>query len=124
MLRPQSALDNFTCRNRFVADEWLPHARSVAPVAGASRHREVGCWQLACPRRALRHSGVTLGVVRHSGVTLGERLPRRTGRERLVEPLVVVAPGGGIGEPLANGVVVELETGALERRRDGALTDQ
>src|SRR6516165_9674098 len=38
--------------------------------------------------------------------------------------LVVVATGGGVGERLANGVVVELETGTFERRRDGALTDE
>src|SRR5690348_9373840 len=39
-------------------------------------------------------------------------------------PLVVVAPGRGVGERLANGVVVEDETGALERGRDGALPHQ
>src|ERR1700742_2803604 len=34
---------------------------------------------------------------------------------------VMVAPGGGVVERLTNGVVVELETGALQRGRDGAL---
>src|SRR5437588_120193 len=37
---------------------------------------------------------------------------------------IPLTPGGGVGERLADGVVVELETGALQRGRDGPLTDQ